>query len=71
MVEAFDSKGRALGKVAARWGLQDVQGNLQEGTLTVREDSGPQAGTVQALVTDMTATARVRVIPSLPLKVGL
>ena len=68
MVETFDSKGRALGRVAARWGLQNIQGNLQEGTLTVSKDSGPQAGTVQAVVADMAASSRVRVISSLPLK---
>ena len=67
-VEAFDSQGRAVGRMAARWGLQNLQADLQEGRLTVGEDSGPQAGTVQAVVADMTASSRVRVIGSLPLQ---
>ena len=67
-VRAFDAKGRALGKVKAEWNLQNLKGNLQKGKFEVSHENTPQAGSLTVKAGDLAASARVRVIPPIPLQ---
>ena len=66
---AYDDGGRFLREVSPTWSRVGLQGTLDRlGTLTIAPTSGPQAGSISARVGDLTASARVRVIPPLPLR---
>ena len=63
----FDANGkqtRAIG--AVEWIKNGLTGTLQNSTFTPEKSAGAHAGTVTVQSGDMKATARVRVIPSLP-----
>ena len=52
----------------AEWSVANLQGSFgAPGDFSVAGDSGPQAGQVQATVEGISGTARVRVIPPLPI----
>ena len=66
---AFDDGGRFLREVSAAWSREGLQGTLDRlGTLSVSPASGSQAGSISARLGELTASARVRVIPPLPLR---
>ena len=66
-VIGFDAEGKRTSAIgAAEWSKTGLTGTLQDGTFTPDEGAGAQAGTVTFQSSEMQATARVRVIPSLP-----
>ena len=68
-VAAFDAKGRALDAPpggAPAWAAKGIQGELEDGRLSVADSSSFQAGAVSATSGDLSAEARVRVFPALP-----
>ena len=65
---AFDAQGHFLREEQATWSLDKLRGELQTGgQFTASADAAPQAGLVKATVGSVTGTARLRVIPPLPL----
>ena len=66
-VIAFDADGKQTGAAdPIEWISNGLVGTLQVGTFTPDKGAGAHAGTVTAQSGDMMATARVRVVPSLP-----
>ena len=66
-VIGFDVDGKQTGAVAPiEWTSAGLMGTLQDGRFTPDKSAGAHAGTVTVTSGDMKATARVRVIPSLP-----
>ena len=66
-VVAFDADGKQTGAAdTIEWISNGLVGTLQVGTFTPDKNAGAHAGTVTAQAGDMKATARVRVIPSIP-----
>ena len=66
-VIGFDAEGKRTSAIgAAAWNKTGLTGTLQDGTFTPDEGAGAQAGTVTVQSGEMNATARLRVIPSLP-----
>jgi outer membrane protein assembly factor BamB len=64
----FDARGRFLREAQAAWSLEGLRGTVQsDGRFTAADDSPAQAGEVKAAVDGLSAAARVRVIPPLPL----
>ena len=67
---AFDARGRLVRveTVGADWSLAGLQGRLSDaGMLTVSSDAVAQTGAVDAAVEGVSGSARLRVIPPLPL----
>ena len=65
---AFDDKGEFLRVINAEWSLNGLKGEIdQNGGFTPDKNSNGQAGTISAKVGELQATARVRVIPQLPI----
>ena len=63
----FDDMGRFLREEAAvDWTLEDLNGTVENGALTVASDPMEQAGTVTATVAGLTGQARARVVRPLP-----
>ena len=62
----FDDMGRFLREEAAAWTLEDLNGTVANGTLTVASDPMEQAGTITATVAGLTGQARARVVRPLP-----
>jgi outer membrane protein assembly factor BamB len=63
----FDDRGRFLREEAAvDWTLQDLNGTVANGALTVASDPTEQAGTITATVAGLTGQARARVVRPLP-----
>ncbi|MDA1185930.1 MAG: PQQ-binding-like beta-propeller repeat protein [Acidobacteria bacterium] len=63
----FDDKGRFLREEAAvEWALNDLNGTVTGGALTVSSDPVEQAGTITATVAGLTGEARARVVRPLP-----
>ena len=63
----FDAKGEFLRVVRAEWSLTGLMGEIdQNGRFIPDKNGGGQAGTVSAKVGELQATARIRVIPQLP-----
>ena len=64
----FDSRGFPLGPAGkAEWKLEGIEGKINTGgKLVVGQGKQPQAGKITVRVGDLTASARVRVIPPLP-----
>lgn len=68
-LRAYNEVGEFLQEVHATWSKLELQGTLDKlGNFTVPPTSGTQAGSVFAQVGNLTASARVRVIPPLPLR---
>ena len=67
---SFDTNGRFIREEKAEgWTVAGgLQGSLNAGTFTADAKSGASAGLIQAKLGNLTGTARVRVIPPLPLK---
>ena len=66
-VIGFDANGKQTSATGAiEWMKTGLTGALQDNTFTPDSSAGAHAGTVTAQSGDMKATARVRVIPSLP-----
>lgn len=66
-VIGFDVDGKQTGAAAPiEWTSAGLRGILQDGRFTPDKSAGAHAGTVTVTSGDMKATARVRVIPSLP-----
>ena len=66
-VIGFDAEGKQTEAVGAiEWMQTGLTGVFEGGTFTPDKSAGAHAGTVTAQSSDMKATARVRVIPSLP-----
>jgi outer membrane protein assembly factor BamB len=66
-VRLFDEFGKFIREESgAAWSLDQLQGTVDKGQLTVPSDSGFQAGLVKATVGGVTGTASVRVFPALP-----
>ena len=66
-VIGFDAGGKRTSAIdAVEWMKVGLTGTLQDNTFTPDESAGAHAGTVTAQSGDMKATARIRVIPSLP-----
>ena len=66
-VIGFDANGKQTSAIGAiEWMKTGLTGTLQDNTFTPDKSAGAHAGTVTAQSGDMKATARVRVIPSLP-----
>ena len=63
----FDDMGRFLREEAAiDWTLEDLDGTVQNGALTVASDPMEQAGTITATAAGLTGQARARVVRPLP-----
>jgi outer membrane protein assembly factor BamB len=55
-------------RAGAQWSIAGVEGSFEApGDLVVASDSGPQTGHVQATLDGISGTARLRVIPPLPI----
>ncbi len=66
-VIGFDANGKRTSTIGAtEWSQTGLTGTLQEGTFTPDENAEAHAGTVTVQSGEMTATARIRVIPALP-----
>ena len=66
-VIGFDTDGKRTSAIGTiEWVPTGLTGALENGTFTPDKSAGAHAGTVTAQSGDMKATARVRVIPSLP-----
>lgn len=66
-VVAFDADGKQTGAAdTIEWASSGLVGTLHAGKFTPDAGAGAHAGTITAQSGDMKATARVRVIPSLP-----
>ena len=66
-VIGFDADGKRTSAIGAtEWSQTGLAGTLQDGTFTPDKSTGAQAGTVTVQSGEMTATARLRVIPVLP-----
>ena len=66
-VIGFDADGERTSAIGAiEWMKTGLTGTLQDGTFTPDKKASAHAGTVTVQSGDMKATARVRVIPSLP-----
>jgi len=66
-VIGFDANGKQTSAIGAiEWAHTGLTGAFEDGTFTPDKSAGAHAGTVTAQSGDMKATARVRVIPSLP-----
>ncbi len=63
-VDAFDELGRRLGSRQAELAVEGIEGSIDGDTLTA--GSLPGTGSVVATFDDMTAKARIRVVPSIP-----
>ena len=63
---AFDSKGHALGKVKGNWSMQGMVGTVKNGKLTPDARAGGQAGLLTVNAAGQQASARVRVVPTIP-----
>ena len=64
---AFDADGKQTGAAdAIEWASSGLVGTLHAGKFTPDTGAGAHAGTITAQSGEMKATARVRVIPSLP-----
>ena len=63
----FDNQGRFLREeAAADWALEDLDGTVANGTLTVAPNPMEQAGTITATAAGLTGQARARVVRPLP-----
>lgn len=63
----FDEQGRFIREEpAATWSLDQLQGTITNGQLTVGNDPVLQAGLVKATVGEVSGSATVRVFPALP-----
>jgi outer membrane protein assembly factor BamB len=63
----FDDMGRFLREESAvDWVLNDLNGTVTDGALTVSSDPAEQAGTITATVAGLTGEARARVVRPLP-----
>ena len=63
----FDEMGRFLREETdVDWTLNDLNGTVTDGTLTVSSDPTEQAGTITATVAGLTGEARARVVRPLP-----
>lgn len=66
-VIGFDANGKQTGGIGTtEWMQTGLTGTLQDGTFTPDKNAGAHAGTVTVQSGDLKASARVRVIPSLP-----
>lgn len=66
----FDAQGNLLREVQPVWSLPTLKGAVSDaGVFSAPGGGPPQVGVVQAKFGDLTAAARVRVIPPLPWKV--
>ncbi|MEO2005577.1 MAG: PQQ-binding-like beta-propeller repeat protein, partial [Candidatus Poribacteria bacterium] len=67
MARGFDAQGEFVREDEATWTLNGVDGEVAaDGSLTIAEAAVAHAGTVAAELDGVTATARVRVVPTLP-----
>lgn len=67
-VRLFDENGRFIREEQPSWSLDKLKGNIQPGgNYTASSDVVAQVGAVKAAVGQVTGTARVRIIPPLPL----
>src|SRR6185436_13112236 len=67
----FDEQGRLIREEpSASWSLDQLDGAMDNGQLTVTSESKAQAGLVKAKVGDITGSASVRVFPLLPWNEG-
>ena len=67
-VRLFDDHGRFIREEAnATWSLDQLKGAAQGNQFTPASDAGAQSGLLKATVDGVIGTARIRVIPSLPL----
>lgn len=66
-VRLFNAQGRPLPDQKASWELVGLKGSVQDGQFTASAERAPQAGEVKATVGSLSGTARVRVIPPLPM----
>ncbi|MDA1190108.1 MAG: PQQ-binding-like beta-propeller repeat protein [Candidatus Poribacteria bacterium] len=63
----FTANGVLIGDVKPEsWTLNGISGTISDGEYSSDASAGPQAGTVSVKLRDLTATARVRVVPTLP-----
>ena len=63
----FDEQGRFIREEpAATWSLDQLQGTITNGQLTIGNDAIQQAGLVKATVGNISGSASVRVFPPLP-----
>ena len=63
----FDAQGNFIREEpAAEWSLDQLKGNITNGSFTVASDAGNEAGLVKAKVGSITGAASVRVFPPLP-----
>ena len=66
----FDSKGRLIGECAPQWSVSGLSGEVDaRGTLSTARDGSFQGGLLTASHAGLKGSARVRVVPSLPLKI--
>jgi len=66
----FDDKGRLLREAKPEFSVEGIQGEITpDGRLTIPESSSFQQGFVVAKQGELTARARVRVVPPLPIEI--
>lgn len=65
-VESFNQHGEPLGTTEAEWSLEGLSGSIEDGRLAADFSAGTQAGLVRATSGELSATARVRIVPDLP-----
>ena len=66
----FDSKGRLIGECAPQWSVSGLSGEVDaRGTLSTARNGSFQGGLLTASHAGLKGSARVRVVPSLPLKI--
>lgn len=62
----FDAKGNLVGEVDATYSVKGLKGSFAKSTFTAAASDNTQGGDVMATYGDLKASARLRVIPSLP-----
>jgi len=62
----FNAHGEPLGESEATWSLEGLAGSIVDGELKADFSAGTQAGMVRATHGDLSAIARVRIVPDLP-----
>jgi outer membrane protein assembly factor BamB len=66
-VRMFDSRGRFMQIAeAVIWTMEGLKGEVVKGVYTVPKDATAQAGVIKANVSGVIGTARVRIIPPMP-----
>jgi outer membrane protein assembly factor BamB len=68
--KGYDKRGRLLGSCQPKWSVKGLKGAISDGgKLTLTEDAGFGAGTVEGRLESIAVEARVRVVPKIPFSI--